>query len=274
MILAWNTEPPLIAGLVAVAVAYFLMVGPLRAHHAPAKAFPKVQSMFFVAGLITLYLTLGSPLDLIAANFLFSAHMAQHMLLIYLVPPLLLAGIPAWLPYPVLRGVRLFGLARLLTMPVIALVIFNLILVVWHLPVFYEATLHSRLMHDAEHLTFLLGGLLMWWPLLSPTPQLPRLHYGGQLIYIFGLSVTQLPLVGFITFSPNVLYPTYELAPRLFGLTPLADQQVGGVIMSLTGMIVLTTVFGLVFFRWFEASEGRRKPGPRPRHAVKGPLKA
>lgn len=271
MIWSWHFEPPLIAGLLATALGYFLMVGPLRAHHAPAKRFPKGQSVLFSLGLMAIYLALGSPLDLLGAHFLFSAHMVQHMLLIYLVPPLLLAGIPAWLPYPLLRGVRLFWLARLLTKPVICLVLFNLVLVLWHMPVFYEATLASRLVHNLEHLTFLLAGILMWWPLLSPTPQLRRLHYGGQLIYIFGLSVTQLPLVGFITFSPNVLYPSYALAPRIFDITPLTDQQIGGVIMSLAGMIILTTVFALVFFRWYEASEG--KPvlpiGQAPRRHLK-----
>jgi putative membrane protein len=259
MIWSWHLEPPLIAGLLATALGYFVMVGPLRAHHAPAKSFPKTHSLYFVLGLVALYLALGSPLDLLGSTFLFSAHMAQHMLLIYLVPPLLLNGIPPWLLYPLLRGARLFWLARLLTKPVIALVVFNVVLVFWHMPAFYEATLTSRLVHNLEHLSFLLAGILMWWPLLSPTPQLRRLHHGGQLIYIFGLSVTQLPIVGFITFSPSLLYPSYALAPRVFDISPLADQQLGGVIMSLCGMIVLTTVFTVVFFRWYQVSEARAR---------------
>lgn len=264
MIWYWNTEPLLIAGLLATALSYLLVVGPLRVHHAPAKKFPRHQSVLFMLGLVTLYLALGSPLDLIAANFLFSAHMAQHMILIYLVPPLLLGGIPPWMLYPILRGARLFGLARLLTKPLVAFLLFNLILVFWHMPAFYEATLASRTLHEVEHLTFLLAGILMWWPILSPTPQLRRLHYGTQLIYIFGLSVTQLPLVGFITFSPGLLYPFYAAAPTVFGLSPLADQQLGGVIMSLSGMIVLTTVFALVFFRWYETSEKNSKSARLP----------
>lgn len=274
MIWTWNTEPPLVAGLLALALSYFMVVGPLRRHHAPAKAFPKGKSILFVLGLVSLYLTLGSPLDLVAAHFLFSAHMLQHMLLIYLVPPLLLAGIPPWMLYPILRGARLFWLARLLTKPLVAFILFNLILILWHMPAFYEATLSSRVLHNLEHVSFLLAGILMWWPILSPTPQLRRLHYGSQLIYIFGLSVTQLPLVGFITFSPNLLYPSYALAPRLFSLDPLADQQLGGVIMSLFGMIVLTTVFTLVFFRWYAVSEGKHKPRPAPRRVAGQQLKA
>jgi putative membrane protein len=209
-----------------------------------------VQRASFVGGLLVLFLALNGPLHDLSDYYLFSAHMVQHLVLTFFVPPLLLAGTPGWMLRPALRTPWVASLARRVTGARTAFVIFNVVIAAWHLPVLYNTAMAFHPVHIAQHLLFLVSATLMWWPLLSPLPELPRLPYPGQILYSFLMSIPMSLVAICITLADHVLYPAYSAAPRLWGLTPLADQQLGGLIMWVPGGLFLTVVLSVVFFKW------------------------
>jgi putative membrane protein len=224
----------------------------------------KKTSLFF-AGLALIYAAIASPVDSIGEQYLFSVHMFQHNLFMYPVATLLLLGTPAWMPeiifqyWPWSRAV-----IRALAHPVPACLIFNLVFAVWHVPYLYDWALRDRMVHNLEHLTFILGAVLMWLPVRSPLPAL-RLSYGFQLLYLGALTIAQAPIFAFVTFSKQVLYQTYELAPRLTVLTARGDQQLGGILMKITGMLVFSMAFINIFRAWYSASQ-KQDPPPLKTH--------
>jgi putative membrane protein len=258
----WHTEPPVLGIFLSIGLIYYLGVGPLRMRIAPAEPLPRKQMLIFFAGFALLFLALVSPLDELGENFLFSAHMFQHLVLLYFVPPLLLAGIPTWLLEAAIKKSRLLPLLRVITKPVVAVFLSTFIISFWHFPGLYDAALHNKYLHAFEHVTFIFAAILLWWPILSPIKSLPRLPYGPQLLYIFVMSVVQLPLFGIITFAIEPIYPTYDAAPRLTYMDALEDQQLGGALMKTVGMVVMLTRFTYIFFLWFGESEREAR---RPR---------
>jgi len=258
----WLLDPVLLGGLLTLALVYGLLVGPLRARVAPGAAFPARKVAFFYSALVLLYLAEGSPLHDLAEQHSFSAHMLQHLLLSYLAPTLLLRGSPDWLLRPLLLNRFVKPVARVLTHPVVAFSVFSLFFSLWHLPVIYEGALQNPTLHHLEHLLFLFTALLLWWPLLSPLPELPRLPPAGVLIYLFLLPVAQLPVFGAVTFSDHALYPTYVASPHVPFGGALQDQVIGGALMKLGGFITFGIPFVLTFFEWYrlENPPVRRRP--------------
>lgn len=251
MTLRWQADPILIGGLLTFALMYGLLTGPLRHRLAPAAPFPLRQAVYFYAALTVFYLAEGSPLHDLAEIYLFSAHMVQHLLLSYVVALLFVVGTPVWILRPLLLNRFFRPVVKVLTRPVVAVVVFSLFFSGWHFPAVYESALQNSLLHHSEHLIFIGTALLMWWPLLSPLPELPRLSNVGQLFYLFALPFGQFLVAALLTFSTRVIYPTYAAAPRLFGLSALGDQQLGGAIMKFIGFIVFGVPLVLAFFRWY-----------------------
>lgn len=256
--LHWNTAPDLLAIVSLVLVLYAFGAGPLRQYLAPHRPFPRRRAGAFGLGMAILYGALASPLDAIGEQLLFSVHMLQHVILIYPVPMLLLLGTPGWLAAPLLRPAVVSAAVRGATRPVTAAVLFLVVFSAWHIPGLYEWALRDRLVHNLEHLTILGTALLMWWPILSPIRQVPRLTPGLQMLYLLALSIGQIPIFAYLTFTSEVLYPTYDTAVRLTPLTPLEDQRLGGIIMKLAGMVVLFGVLAVVFWRWYQTENPRR----------------
>ena len=259
----WHNEPWLIGGLVFLGWLWAVLAGPGRAWLVTrwAKAtsavvderFPRGHAVRFYTSLFVFYIAVGSPLDQIAERFLFSAHMLQHQLLIYPAAILFLLGIPAWMIDPVLNRAIVREPLRLLTSPVVAAIIYSLVVGVWHAPSLYDLALRNKLVHVAEHITFFLAALLYWWPLLSPSRVLPRRNYGVQMLYLVAVIVTMTPAFAYITFSDHVLYPTYEFAPRLIENFSAADDQLlAGTMMKLIGMVVSLGTFMIAFYRWYQ----------------------
>ncbi|MDZ7703785.1 MAG: cytochrome c oxidase assembly protein [Trueperaceae bacterium] len=254
----WQLDPILIGGILTLALCYGLAVGPLRHRLAPGRSLPRRQIGLFSSGLILLYLAEGSPLHDYAERYLLSAHMFQHLLISYLVPVLWLLGTPDWVLRPLLTHRWVKPVAKTLTQPVVAFLLFSLLFSIWHLPVLYEPALRNSLVHHSEHVVLIAISLLMWWPLLSPLPELPRLSYGGQLVYLFLLPIIQIIAFAFITFADHVIYAPYAAAPRVLGLSPLQDQAIAGAIMKIGGIIAFGTAFIVVFFRWYQNEVGSR----------------
>lgn len=247
----WHTEPELIGGLLVVAWLYAVYTGPLRFKLEPAAPYPLGQALFFYGGLILFYLTVGSPLDFLGEVFLFSAHMGQHLLLMYAVPILLILGLPDWLTRPLLRH-PVVGLAfRFLTRPVVAGFLFIFALTAWHVPALYESALRSRLIHNIEHITMFAPSFLVWWLVFSRSSERPPLGFGAQILFIFVLSLGKIPVATYLTFSSEVLYPTYEFAPRIIGMTAHEDQVLGGVMKVMMAKFFGMFLIGYSFYQWY-----------------------
>ena len=246
----WHVHPSVLMGLLLLGGAYLCGSGPLRERYDWAPRVDPGQVVTFFLGLAVLFLALQGPLHELSDHFLFSAHMVQHLLLSLVVTPLLLLGTPGWLLRPLVRSPRVQRWGRLITHPVMAFSVFNVVLIVWHLPDLYDLTLREHSIHILEHLAFLAAGVIAWWPLLSPIEEVPRVSYPVQLLYIFGQSVPMGFLGAVITFSGDVLYSFYAEAPRVWAISPLTDQQIGGVIMKSAAGVVFLLALGIVFFVW------------------------
>ena len=267
MTLRWQLDPVLIGGLVTFAVLYALTVGPLRDRLAPpGQPLPWGRAATFFTGLLTFYLAEGSPLHDLGEVYLFSAHMVQHLVVTYVVPPLILAGLPGWLLRPLLTNRWVKPVVRTLTQPLVALFLFSLAISAWHFPAVYEAQLRSNLVHHLQHVLFLSLAFIVWWPVMSPLKELPRLGYGLQTLYFAGMAVGQFLVTAMLAFAQVTFYPTYVAAPRVIpALTPLADQQLGGIIMKITGFVVFGVPLTVAFFRWFQQENAPSAPKERHR---------
>lgn len=260
---------PLLA-LLALQVGYFLCLGPWRRrfvpHGSPAQPGGRVgrgRQAAFVAGVVALGLALVSPLDPLA-GYLLSAHMLQHLLLTIIGPPLLLLGTPGWLVRPALRAPAVAWLAGRVTRAKLAFAIGNVVFAGWHIPALYEAALQNHAVHIVEHLTFMAAAVIMWWPLLGMLPELPRLTPPLRMLYVF-LQTLPGALIGIILGMASVpLYPTYTAAPRVWGLSVMMDQQIGGLLMWVGTNLFWLAVLTAVFFRW-AASEEAEEAAERAR---------
>ncbi|MFI5311610.1 MAG: cytochrome c oxidase assembly protein [Gemmatimonadales bacterium] len=208
------------------------------------------QRAAFGGGLLLLFLSLNGPLHDLSDYYLFSAHMVQHLVLTLWVPPLLLAGTPGWMLRPALRLPWVASAARRVTGARSAFVIFNVVVAAWHVPDLYNTAMAYHPVHIVQHLMFLVSATLMWWPLMSPLPELPRLAYPGQMLYCFLMSIPMSIVAIYVALADHVLYPAYSAAPRLWGITPLGDQQLGGLIMWVPGGLFFYLVMSVVFFKW------------------------
>jgi putative membrane protein len=251
----WSFDPAVLLALAALLGGYLFIIGPLRERVAPDEPAPRRRIAAFAAGWLTLVLALVSPLDALGRAYLFSAHTLQLFLLITVVAPLFLIGLPEWLWWTLLPTRALRDATRGVLFPTVAVIAFNGIILIWHVAPFYEAALHSAPLHDLQNASFLLAGLLTWWPLLTPLDRHTRLASPFQILY---LVVESLPLDvfgAFTLFAQRVFYPTYALAPRLFGLSPLADQAIGGAILAVPGNLLDIVLMSLAFFGWIAREE-------------------
>ena len=225
----------------------------------PAPSAPRTldPSIPFYTGLALLFLSLNGPLHDLSDTYLFSAHMVQHLLLTMVVVPLLLLGTPGWMLRPALRSPIVARVARVLTRPGIAYALFNVTMLAWHLPPLYNLAMAHHGVHIVQHLFFLVTATLVWWPLLSPLPELPRLSHAMRLLYIVLLMIPMNVIGLTITYADEVLYPAYEAAPRILPLSPADDQLVGGLIMWIPGTFLLIGVATVMFFRWAKVEEAR-----------------
>lgn len=252
----WHNEPFLTGGLILAGWLYALLSGPLRGRLAPGAPYPRSKAWAFYCALVLFYLAVGSPLDQVAERFLLSAHMVQHLLIMYPVPLLMLVGTPSWMVDPVLCAPALRAPLRLLFSPLTCVLVSAGVISAWHIPFLYEWTLQDKLVHVGEHLMFLAVSLLFWWPLASPSLLFPAPSYAARMLYLFGTEIAMIPVSAYVVFSTDILYPTYEFAPRLIsGFTPADDQLMAGVIMKAVGMVVTLSALGLCFFRWFRVSD-------------------
>jgi putative membrane protein len=211
------------------------------------------RAVWFYLGLATMFFALNGWLHDLSDAYLFSAHMVQHLLLAMVVAPLLVMGVSADMLRPILAVRGIGPAARWVTSPIPAFAIFNVVMAAWHLPPLYNFALAHHPVHIVQHLMFLAASVLMWWPVLSPVPELPRLSYPGQMLYLFLLSIPMAIIAVYIAYADAILYPMYASAPRIWAISPMNDQLLGGLIMWIPGGLYFYTIISIVFYRWQQA---------------------
>jgi putative membrane protein len=284
----WPFVPDIVLGLMALVVLYALAAGRMRgrllrlggpapAWHPPGAlsrerpgALGPWQVAAFYGGVLIASLAFLSPLHTLGEEYLLSAHMVQHLLITLVVPPLLLLGTPGWMLRPLLRYWPLRRGAAVLLTPIPAFLLFNIVFAIWHVPPLYQLALVNPVAHAAEHSGLLLLALLTWWPVFGPLPEYPRLPHGAQVLYLFFQSLPPTVLGAIIALAEVPIYPLYWQAPRVFGLSPQADQQLGGLIMWIPGALAYFFVLSIIFFLWLE----RRAPGQEPPYGTVNPDRA
>lgn len=205
----------------------------------------------FASGLLILCLALLSPIDVLA-DLLFSMHMIQHVLLMMVAPPLILFGLPMPFARWLLLEFKLRDALRFLTYPIVAYALYNVNLILWHLPVLYEAALQNQFIHDVEHALFFYTALFYWWRVIDPTQGwYPLWHWTpAKWFYLIVAAPPSYVLGSILWASRNVLYPHYAQVPRLWELSALADQRYGGILMWTQGWMFLMASM-IVFFIWY-----------------------
>jgi cytochrome c oxidase assembly factor CtaG len=275
---SWTFEPWIVVSLVFAAGIYLRGWRELR--RTLPRRFAIWRLITFQAGLLTLFLALASPLHPLA-ELLLQFHMIQHLLLMMVVPPLLLLGMPILpllrgLPRPVLQhGLAPFfasttfqRLGHFLTHPVVCLVAFTGSNVAWHLPALYELALRSEFWHEVQHVCFLSTGLLFWWPVIQPWPSRLRWPRWTMIPYLLLADIQNTALSAFLIFSERVLYPAYSGVPRLWGISVLDDQAAAGAIMWVPGSVIFLIPVAVLAIRLLEPSATRSAKTEKINYAI------
>jgi putative membrane protein len=209
------------------------------------------RRVLFSLGMLTLFVGSTWPMHDLAEERLYAAHMVQHLLYTLVAAPLLVAGIPAWMWRGFLRIRPLGTVFRFLVRPLMALLVFNGVLLFTHWPAVVEASIGSEPLHFALHVLIVASGIVMWWPVLSPLPEVPALSAPGQMLYLFFQSLAPTIPASFLTFGHSPLYPIYATFPRIWGISALDDQLIAGLVMKLVGGAILWGFIIAIWFRWY-----------------------
>lgn len=205
----------------------------------------------FAGAMVLLFAASTWPIHQIGEEYLYSAHMLQHMMLSYLMPPLVLLATPEWLLRVLVGNGRLYRAVCFAARPVIAGVAFNIIVMVTHIPGVVNASTTNGALHYAVHLLVVLSAILMWMPVVGPFREL-HMGYAGKMIYLFLMSVVPTVPAAWLTFAEGAVYSHYGDQPvRVWGLSVTHDQQLAGAIMKLAGGMYLWAIVIFMFFRRF-----------------------
>ena len=248
--------------VVGMLVAYWYAVTIWRPHLPDAGRVKRSQVAYYCAGVFVVWVGAGSPIHDISEEYLLSVHMTQHLLFTLVAPPLLLAGIPTWLWTALLGPERIRPVVNVLLNPLVAILSFNMLLVITHLPHVLDFALEEHWFHFFIHVLLVATAFQMWWPIITRVPGLPQLSYPYQMAYLFVQSMLPAVVASFITFSTTPVYSFYEEAPRIWGISALEDQQIGGGVMKLTGTLILWSFIAVAFFKWFEREEAESRGLP------------
>jgi cytochrome c oxidase assembly factor CtaG/ferredoxin len=276
---SWEFSPSLAASLLVSAVLY--LRGWRIYHQRDPDHWPLALPASFLGGLFAIFLALASPIETFS-SLSSSIHMMQHLLLMMVAPPLLWLGAPL---LPVVRGlpepVRLYWAAPLLqsrwlqrvfsflVRPAVALVLFTSVTWFWHAPIFYDAAVESPFWHYVQHICFLGGGLLFWFPIVRPYPFRPTWPVWVLLPYLIAADLSNTAFSALLTFSERVLYSRYAAVPPIWGVSAIEDQAGAGALMWVFGSLAyLLPMAGISLYLMFgeslSAMYGTRKSMPAP----------
>ena len=264
----WTWDPIVLLPLLFISVAY--IAGRRRLRIQAPGAMAAGRTFYMAAALITLFLALVSPIDTYATDLL-SIHMAQHLLLMMVAAPLLLLanpmatilwGLPAAWRLDVGRRFTRHGFLRrllqVLTRPRLAWFTFAGVTYLWHIPNAYDTALRYQSIHYLQHLTMFGAGLLFWWPVIGAPPVRSRLSYPARWVYLLLAAAQTVPLGIMLTFSSTVWFPSYTFTTAAWGIAPLEDQHLGGLIMWVGGKTIHVLALTVLFFAWCHHEEDQQ----------------
>jgi cytochrome c oxidase assembly factor CtaG len=256
---AWSF--PVVPFLALSFLAVLYLRGFCLARRTRSHELPMWRAGSFFAGLMSLWIALASPIDALD-DFLLSAHMIQHFILMSVAPPLIVLGAPA---VPLLRGlprrfIRVFlqpvfraswfhFIARWAVHPVVAWLAMNIAYLGWHVPAAFELTFRSEAIHNFEHFCFFATSIAYWWVVFAPWPNHRRWPTWTVVPYLLSADIVNTILSATLTFSGRVLYPSYSHAERISPLTPLQDQIAAGAEMWFLNSAVFLVPAALLVFR-------------------------
>ncbi|MGH9223983.1 MAG: cytochrome c oxidase assembly protein [Acidimicrobiales bacterium] len=255
----WHFHPDVWTLIVLLAGAYWLVLRRETARNGGKPAATRWQKVAFAAGVATLFAASDWPIHDLGEGYLYSAHMVQHLLVTLVAAPLLLLGTPSWLVRRLLSPKWLLAIVKTVARPAPNLIQANVVLVLSHWPVIVEGTLRHHPLHFVAHAVLLTSALIMWLPVVSPHPDIPRLPPILQMLYLFLQTIIPTVPASFLTLGHGLLYPIYGEFPRLWGISAITDQQVAGLIMKIGAGMYLWAIIGVIFFRWY-ADEERKPP--------------
>ena len=252
----------LVAFLIAAYIYSVRVIGP-RAVAVGQPVVTRLNVGCFIGAMMLLFAASTWPIHQIAEDYLYSAHMLQHMMLSYFMPPLVLLATPTWLMRLLVGTGRTMRIVTFMTKPVVAAVVFNAVVMVTHIPPVVNASVQSAPLHYSLHLMLVLTALLMWMPVVGSFHEL-RISDAAKPIYLFLQSVVPTVPAGWLTFAEGVVYKHYNQPVRVWNLSPTDDQQLAGAIMKIGGSIFLWALVVFYFFRrfapaWKEDNTYRRK---------------
>ncbi len=250
--IAWEVEPSIAVGCALIILVY-LIATPVRLSW---------RSAVFVFGAVLMFFTLVGPLDFLGDNYLFSAHMLEHVLLAFLIPILLIVGLPAGLARRTTRPAPIAAVERALRVPAVAWFAGIGTMWAWHWPPLYNAALRSEFVHAIEHLSMLVTGTIFWWPVFSPLNG-SRLEPLQGTVFVFLGALANMALGVLFTFAkvgayPHYMRPTDDVVLRLirdgWNVDPQADLQFGGLFMWVGGGLIFFAATMAVVARWYRRS--------------------
>ena len=253
--LHWTFSPPILIPIAAYAYFYIRRFRQVRRTSGKRGASARHLGAF-IGSLVVIFIALVSPLDGLGEDYLFSAHMVQHLLLGDIAPLLVLLALSRVIMRPMTR--RLQGVERALgplAHPACALILWLSFVYFWHIPAMYDAALEYPAVHALQHVSFFTAGILVWWPLIQPVPMRNRLTGMWTFGYIGAAKLGLASLGLYLTWTSTVTYSYYEKVPRIWGLNALSDQNVGGAIMMVEQSILLVSVLAILFGRMLVQSE-------------------
>jgi putative membrane protein len=269
----WHPEVWLLVAFLTGAYIYMVRVIGPRAVPAGQPVLSRMNTVSFPLAMLTLWIASDWPLHDISEDYLYSAHMIQHMMLSYFLPPLALMATPTWLARVLLGEGAIHRAVGFLSKPVVAGVLFNAMVMILHIPLLVNASLENGALHYFLHVLVVATSLLMWMPVCGPVSEF-RMGVAGSMIYLFLQSVVPTVPAAWLTFADGIVYDAYDRPLRLWGISATDDQQLAGAVMKTAGGFFLWAVVIYLFFTKFAVRDDEaynfRRSGKMPPSEIVG----
>ena len=220
----------------------------------------RTRGVIYLLGVLAFWAAADWPLGPLGAGYLVSVHTAQYLLFTMIVPPLMLYGLHPDMLRGLLRpGGMMLRATRFMTRPLTAFLIFNVVLVATHLPSVVDAVKVTQAGSFAVDVAWVGAGMLFWWQVLGPLPELEPMAYPGRIVFLLANVFIPTVPASFLTFADYPIYAVYELAPRVSGLSATQDQQIAGLTMKIAGGLLIFGAASVLFFQWYLKEEGQER---------------
>ena len=262
----WMIDPAVAVMVMVMTAVYFAVIGPLNRNRPGHENRPvsNAQIRWFLLGQVLLLISLGPPLDDWSYFFFSSAHMVQHLLLMFAVVPAWIKGTPPWVLQPIVRTPLGKVLFTMMPRVLPGFLLASMIIVLWHFPPFYNLTLRNEFVHVLQHMFFVLTGFLFFWPIMSTVPESPQLSPLMKCLYLFAQTIPSGIVGASIVYAAPGLYPHYaDAIQRPFGLSVAEDQQIGGLIMWVGMNTVFLAMVTVIFLKYASVEEEKDREAIR-----------